>query len=559
MANLDFEQLIEEIKQRLDIVEIIGRYVQLRQVGTRWVGPCPFHQETKPSFNVSPDKGFFYCFGCQAAGDVIHFYQRINGLEFKEALEELAQEAGVSLNYNKVKKTSGGLKKQFYFLHRVAKEFFRQNLEGNLGHVARKYLNQRKISPEVSSKFELGYSLDAWQGLENYFRTHKLDIEQAILCGLLVKNEKGRIYDRFRNRLMFPILDYQGRVVAFGARALGNDEPKYLNSSESVIYKKGEHLYGLYQARPYIIKTKSVILTEGYIDVLSLVQAGYANACAILGTSLTEQQVFRLAQCASKVILLLDGDSAGLKAALRSAEMILSKGLECEVAVLPEGEDADSFLKQHGPEALQDILHRASSGLDYCLKMLRENKSPGGQLQWVDNFLSRISDFKLKAYYLPKIAYGLGLSEQELRQAIQQKNYEHQAETLIQEFSSWDQDVLSLAVVFPEETRILAQAGISNFFHSKQAKQLWEKLILPDFEDSILTEQERRFYVQVKLYFEEQIKKNKDNIVQEILKRLKEKKNKMERENLLLALKNAQIKGNQEEIKRILSLLQKSS
>ncbi|SDO01148.1 DNA primase [Desulfonauticus submarinus] len=549
---MDLEEIISEIKDRLNIVDIVSRYVELRQVGSRFVAPCPFHQETKPSFNVNPEKGFFYCFGCQAAGDVIHFYQRINGLEFKEALEDLAKEAGISLDKKEFGKPS--VKKIFLYLHKLAVDFFKKNLSSDSGKKARDYLKRRNISALISSNFELGYSLNSWHSLEEFFRKKGITIEDAIKCGLIIRNEKGHCYDRFRDRLMFPILDYQGRVVAFGARALGDEEPKYLNSSESLIYKKSEHLYGLYQAKQHIVKEKSVLLTEGYIDVLSLVEAGFKNSCAILGTSLTKEQIFRLSQLTSKIILLLDGDAAGQKAALRSAEMILSQGLDCQVAILPNGEDADSFLKKFGSKDLTYILKNAEEGLAYCLKMVRKNKSPKEQILWVENFLDKISDFKLKSFYLPKIAYGLGLSESELRQGL--KNVSQTQTIRDSVFSNWDKDVLCIAIFSPQDAKILDQEGIKHFLHTRQAQELWDKLIREE-DVNFFTEEERSFFIQVKLYKEKQFQINRESILQEVKQRLETKKKCLNRQNLLLALKKAQNRGDQQEVKRILSLLQK--
>jgi len=547
------EDLISAIKERLNIVDVVGRYVQLRQVGSRWVAPCPFHQETKPSFNVHPEKGFFYCFGCQAAGDVISFYQRINGLEFKEAIKDLAREAGLDLSRFRSTKESSSKKAEFLELHQLAAEFFVRNLGLEQGKKARDYLLERKISVSIQKEFRLGYSLDQWHALESFFEQKKIAKDKAIACGLLVKNEKGQIYDRFRDRLMFPIFDYQGRVVAFGARTLGDADPKYLNSKDSLIYKKGEHLYGFFQAKPHIVKLKEAILTEGYIDVLSLCEAGFKNACAILGTSLTEAQVFRLAQITSKIVLLLDGDSAGQKAALRSAEMLLVKGLECRVVVLPDNEDADSFVKKFGAKALQNLLDNSLDGLDYCLNLLKRIKSPQEQLKWVEEFLNNVADFKLKAFYVPKLAYGLGLSETELRQGLQSFSQKKSVNPAQAGFVGWEKDVLELAIVCPDKARSLAELGVSNYFKTEKAKALWEK-ILEQVDLNELEPDEKAFVIQVKMMREEHILKEQDVIWQGIVKWIEQKKMEMHLKNLRKALDLAYKQGDQEEVTRLLAL-----
>lgn len=332
MSGSDRES-IEEIKSRLDLLELVGRYVQLRQAGQRWVGVCPFHQETKPSLSVNPEQGFFYCFGCQAGGDGIDFYCRINGLEFAEGLKELAQETGVRLQGDKGR--SSGANRSWGKIclqaNALAQEYFSAALQSEQGAQARQYLQQRGVSQEMVQRFSLGWSPGKWQGLKDYLQRHGISPEQGLQAGLLSSNSRGRVYDRFRDRVTFPIQDLQGRVLAFGGRVLQDQEnqPKYLNSSESPVFKKGEHLYGLYQARQKVTQSKQALLTEGYADVISMVQYGFENTCGVLGTALTKEQVKRLSGLCDTVYLLFDGDRAGQQAALRSTQMILAAGQEC--------------------------------------------------------------------------------------------------------------------------------------------------------------------------------------------------------------------------------------
>ncbi|KUJ95457.1 MAG: DNA primase [Desulfonauticus sp. 38_4375] len=553
-TNMDLEELVTEIKERLDIVQIVGRYVELRQVGGRYVAPCPFHQETKPSFNVNPEKGFFYCFGCQAAGDVISFYQRINGLEFKEALKDLAEEAGIKFYLGKGNSSS---RKTFFELYELATDFFKNQLQSSNGAKAREYLASRQVSELVQKTFLLGYSPADWHGLEKYFQSKGIDINLAVQSGLLVKNDKGQVYDRFRDRLMFPIRDLQGRTIAFGGRVLGEGDPKYLNSNESLIYKKGEHLYGLYEAKSHILKEKEAILSEGYLDVLALVQAGFKNSCAILGTSLTREQVLKLAQLASKVILLLDGDAAGKKAAWRSAEMLLAEGINCAVALLPEGEDPDSFLKKYGPEQLQRILEQSQEGLAYCLKMVRENKSPREQVGWIEDFLKRVRDLKLKGFYLSAIAIGLNISEKELRASLENVEGQLKIETreIKKSFTAWDKEVLLIGIIFPQEARKLAEEGVEHFFQTKEAKNFWQKLI-SKVDVREFSEEESNFYFQSKLK-EDFFQGKKEELLKDLRFKMLSKDKKLRKQNLFLALARAQKRGDLAETKRILGLLQK--
>jgi DNA primase len=413
-------EAVREIKARLDIVDMVRRYVELRPVSGRWMGPCPFHQETKPSMSVNGEEGFFYCFGCQAAGDVITFYQRINGLDFKEALEQLAQEAGVELKGFKPDPQAADRKREkneFLEMHQLALEYFRRNLTLSTGVEAQGYLNRRGIRPETVEAFGLGVSPDDWHGLLNFLKARGHAPERAAAAGLLSSNEKGNIYDRFRGRLIFPIHNLSGQVIAFGGRILekDSDAAKYINSSDSPIYKKGEHLYGLFQARGAITRSKRALITEGYMDVLSLHQFGFTDSCGVLGTALTPDQIKRLSGFCSRVDMVFDGDGAGRKAAFRAAEMILAQGLSCRAVPLPDGEDVDSLLQARGAEGFRHFLDQAREGLEFCLATLRDTGSPKEIVEWATGFLGKLGDPLLRGYFLPRVAQGLGLSEGQLR------------------------------------------------------------------------------------------------------------------------------------------------
>ena len=370
--------LIAEIKARLRIEDVVGRYVELRHAGPRLVAPCPFHQDTKPSFSVNPEGGFYYCFGCQASGDIIEFYRAINGLEFPEAVEALAREAGLEIRRRReYQPNDGPSRAQCLDMHALASVFFRRVLGNQDGRPARDYIARRGLAPEIVERFALGWAPAGWNELRDHLRGQGFVDEAAEKAGLLSKSSKGGFYDRFRERLIFPIMNLSGQVVAFGGRCLGDDQgPKYLNSSETPIYTKGEHLYGLYQARRAMSHSKSVLLTEGYVDVLSLHQFGFENSCGVLGTALTPEQVHRLSGLVGRVDLVFDGDNAGRKAALRGAEMILTQGLKCRVLCLPEGEDVDSVLQKEGRVRLEELVAGSVDGLDYCLRQVAANHAP---------------------------------------------------------------------------------------------------------------------------------------------------------------------------------------
>lgn len=526
-------QAIQAVKQRLNIADVVRRYVALRPVSGRWMGLCPFHQEKSASFSVNEAEGFYYCFGCQASGDVLDFYMKVNGLEFRDALEQLAQEAGVELasfRHDPQADERQRQKKLCLDMHAAAQDYYSRNLRLAGGDGARAYLKRRGTSEEIAKNFGLGVSPEDWHGLDNHLKSKGFTSEQGVMAGLLSKNEKGNIYDRFRGRLIFPIQNLSGQVIAFGGRILTDGEPKYLNSSDTPLYKKGEHLYGLHQARQAMTRTKRAILTEGYMDVLTLHQFGYADSCGVLGTALTQDQVKRLAGFCSRIDLIFDGDNAGRKAALRSSEMILKQGVSCRVVLMPDGEDVDSLLQKQGRDGLEACFDAALDGLDYCLDTVREQFAPRDVVGWAQGFLGGLSAAPLRSYFLPRLAEGLGLSESDLRRySGAQKGPEQGGQP--REFASPtptapepkaglgqpslargrsgqsvgsdeknDRAFLAFPVLYPEYVPELQKRGFLALLTTDGARALWDKLVaaagrnvLPGLDDD-----EKIFYVRTR-------------------------------------------------------------
>ncbi len=492
--------VIQELKTRLDLVEVVRRYVELRpSSGGRWMGPCPFHQETKGSFSVNQDLGFYYCFGCQATGDVIDFYGRINGLEFRDAVEALAQEAGIQLKGLAPDPQADARKKQktaCLEMHRLAQEYFRSVVNRAAGKAVRDYLARRRAAPELTEAFGLGASTDDWEGLKKHLAAKGYAEEQGVIAGLLSKNDSGRVYDRFRGRLIFPIQDLSGKVIAFGGRIVDPDDkdaPKYLNSADSPIYKKGEHLYGLFQARPHMARSRRVLLTEGYMDVLTLHQFGFQDAVGVLGTALTPEQVKRLAGFCKRVDLVFDGDAPGRKAALRSAEMILAQGLACSVVLLPGGQDVDDLLKAEGRTGFETCLSEAVDGLDFCMGETVATASAREVMEWARGFLSSLREKDWLAWYLPRLAEGLGLDEATLRRGTMAvvKGPERGREAAAQgatprgaaaalrlagEGSAGDRQLLSFIVLHPECWKDFLENDYDLALESEWGRSFWDKL-----------------------------------------------------------------------------------
>ncbi|WBF68114.1 DNA primase [Desulfovibrio subterraneus] len=426
MSSRDYSA-VREIKARINLADLARRYMELRQVSGRWKGLCPFHQEKTPSFSINEQDGFFYCFGCHASGDLIDFYCRVNGLEFREAIAQLAEEAGVELQEYKPDpraQQERDTKRQCLRMYEIARNHFSACLRSPKGKQCRDYIAGRSMAPQIVEAFELGWAPDEWHSLGDALQSEGFSPAQGVESGLLSRNERGNMYDRFRGRLIFPIKDLSGQVIAFGGRIIVKDEAKeqakYINSSDTPIYKKGEHLYGLFQARRAITAQKRALLTEGYMDVLTLHQFGYENACGVLGTALTPDQVKRLGGFCSSIDLIFDGDEAGRKAALKSCEMILSRGMQCRVVLMPEGEDVDSLLQGQGTEAFEGQLQAAPDGMDYCMSTVSQ-WAPREVLEWVTRFLDSLVQPELRSFYISRLAGGLGLDEADLRRTAAPK------------------------------------------------------------------------------------------------------------------------------------------
>ncbi len=548
MAN---RNAIQEIKDRLDILSIVERYVPLQRVGSRYRGPCPFHHETKPSFYIDPDLGLYHCFGCNASGDIIDFYCKVNGLEFYEGLKELAEEVGIDIGSLKRGKSRPSKRKTFLEINSIALDFFKRSLREH--KEAMEYLIKREIPSFLIEEFGLGYSPNSWDSLKNYLIQKGYSVMDGVDAGVLVRNEKGSIYDRFRARIIFPIYDVGGRCIGFGGRIIGDGEPKYLNTSENSLFKKGENLYGLYQARREISLRKFAILTEGYIDVIRLHQFGYKNSCGVLGTALSMDHVKKLSNLCSKVVLIFDGDDAGRKAALRSTQLFLSHGTEVEVVELPEGEDVDTYLKKYGNNGLDSLMKNAKKGLAFCAAMIKLNSSPREVIKWCRDFVLSLEDSALLSFYLPLLSKEFGISEFELTRHIKREKKIPSGNLRHPSFSIGDKEILQFAICFPDYVEKLNEMGAGKCLNKDFSKKLWEKLTAYPVEELLynLDEAERAFYVKA-LFFKEKISDPR-RVWGELCAFLKKKKIEREIRRAKEGLARAQIMGSKKEMEFYLS------
>ncbi len=385
MAGLIPQSFIDDLLNRTDIVDVVSSRVQLKKAGKNYTACCPFHKEKTPSFSVSPDKQFYYCFGCGAGGNALGFLMDHDNLDFPQAIEDLAKAAGMEIpreESGRPHKPRQPTDSPLYPLLTAAADFYRQALKS---HPQRKaavdYLKGRGLTGEIARDFGLGFAPPGWDNLYKHLSSDTLQQKAMIDAGLLVENaETGKRYDRFRDRVMFPIRDSRGRIIAFGGRVLGDDKPKYLNSPETAVFHKGQELYGLFEARKNNRNLDEIIVVEGYMDVIALAQQGLRNAVATLGTATSEEHLKRLFRVVPSVLFCFDGDQAGRNAAWRALEATLSSlqdGRRARFLFLPEGEDPDTLVRSEGTDAFRARINQHAQPLaDYFFQQLTEEADP---------------------------------------------------------------------------------------------------------------------------------------------------------------------------------------
>ncbi|OGW86192.1 MAG: DNA primase [Omnitrophica bacterium RIFCSPHIGHO2_02_FULL_46_11] len=423
------DQIVDQVQSLNDIVEVISAYIPLKRAGRSFKANCPFHQEKTPSFIVNPEKQIFHCFGCGVGGDIFSFLMKYEQMNFPEALRRLAERVHVTLP--EAKQSSPRERSQterLYQIYAASAEFYHANLKhSELGKIARAYLAKRAFdAPETVNQFCIGFALTEWRTLYEHLSKKGFQEQELIRSGLIVRNAQGKTYDLFRNRIMFPILNRQGKVIAFGGRVLGDELPKYINSPESPIFRKRSELYSLYLAARAMAASeiRRVLIVEGYLDCIRLHTNGFPNTVATLGTSLTQEHVQILKRYADEAIVLFDGDKAGEQASLRGLDIFLEEGMSVKVLCLPKGFDPDDFVHAKGMEAMNHLIHEGQDVFDFKLQVLlqRYNKSDSLGLlkitsELLDTFV-RIKSPVLVDRYLKRLAVTLGVEEGSLRSEL---------------------------------------------------------------------------------------------------------------------------------------------
>lgn len=394
------DDIVEEVRARNDIVDVISGYVKLQRRGSSYFGLCPFHNEKSPSFSVSPSKQMYYCFGCGAGGNVFTFLMEYENYTFPEALKVLADRAGVSLpevEYSEEAKKQRDLKSAVLEVNKMAAKYFYYQLRAPQGEKAMEYLKGRELSDETMRRFGLGYAGTYSDELYRYLKKKGISEELMKESGLMSVNERQGMYDKFWNRVMFPIMDINGKVIGFGGRVMGDAKPKYLNSPETVIFDKSRNLYGLHIARTS--RKKYMLVCEGYMDVISMHQAGFTNAVASLGTALTSQHASLLKRYTDEVILTYDSDEAGIKAALRAIPLLKAAGVSTKVLHMDPYKDPDEFIKALGTDAFQERIDQAENSFLFELSVLQKDydmKDPESKTRFFQAVAAKIAEFELE-------------------------------------------------------------------------------------------------------------------------------------------------------------------
>ncbi|MGB2705558.1 MAG: DNA primase [Candidatus Omnitrophota bacterium] len=416
-------EVINRILDRVDIVEIISGYVPLKKAGQNFKARCPFHQEKTPSFMVNPAKQIFHCFGCGAGGNVISFLMKYEKMDFIEAIKTLADKANVPLPRQRPgerEKTS--FAERLYEVNNLACGFFQENLAGEAGREARRYFIQRGLNERTIKHFRLGFAQDSWRALIDYCKRKNVGEDILEKAGLVLLNETNRnFYDRFRARIIFPIFSLRNRVLGFGARALGEAMPKYMNSPETHVYSKGKQLYGMNFAKEFIRRQGYVVIAEGYFDLILPFQNDVKNVVATLGTALTLEQIGAIRRFTKNVIMIYDSDTAGEAAALRGLDLLIGQDMNVRIAVLPKGNDPDSFVRKEGRDGFMRVLGESRDLFDYKLGTLTakfKKSEPRSTARIVEEMLptlARIKNAVLKSGYLKKMSEELSVDEESIR------------------------------------------------------------------------------------------------------------------------------------------------
>lgn len=533
------ESKIEEIIQRTDIVSLISEYVALKQRGRNYQGNCPFHTETKPSFSVSQDKNIWHCFGCGAGGNSVHFLMKIENLSFVEAVKELAQRAGIPLDFKD--KEKDGEFDRFTKILEEAADFYNKNLlEAPEGKSALNYLNKRKVNAETIKKFKIGFSSFISNKLCEYFKKLGLSVSDASMAGLIRKDARGAHADYFRGRITFPIFNYKGRVIGFGGRVLDDTHPKFLNSPETGVFVKRKNLYLLNFAKNEIGKKNYSIVVEGYFDAVMMHQFGFANTVASLGTALTREQAGVLSRYSKNIVLAMDPDEAGQKAADRAIEIFEEEGLNVKILPLPKGFDPDLFLRERGAAELKKQIARSVSIIDFRMRLCAQKynlAAPEGKVDFVREIIPSVKNIKdplRRDECVKKLATTLGVREEIVRsyfKSSQEAGRGRDLKFFTPAILSLEEKLLKAVFLNLEYIGKIKQ-GLENNFEELRFKEVFELAAGDKFKDAnelielinIKTKDENILSRVTALVLQEEAEPLTEDFVEGIIKKIKDER-----------------------------------
>lgn len=424
------EEILNEVRQANDIVDVISQYVHLKRSGRNYFGLCPFHSEKSPSFSVSPDKQIFHCFGCGVGGNVITFISKIEGMNFIETVQSLAERANIQLPT--LENTGDSLKEELkakvYKVNEFTAQYYHENLYKPQAKIAQEYVKKRQLNNETLKSFRIGFS-GKFDELYQELKKQGFEEKEILESGLVNKNDRGQYIDRYRNRLMFPICDVRGRVIAFGGRVLDDSKPKYINSPENVVYSKSRHLFGLNVAKKG--DTKKLLIVEGYMDVISLHQRGITNVVAPLGTALTEQQGWLLRKSAEQIILSFDSDAAGLQAKLRALDILQNMGCDLRILQVEGAKDPDEYVVKYGNARFQNLIEKASSIVEFKVKVLKKDLNLDNVndkikfLNEIAKLIAKVDNNIEREIYIEKIAKEYEISKEAIYAEVNKLTYKN--------------------------------------------------------------------------------------------------------------------------------------
>ena len=424
------DEIIEEVRQTNDIVDIISQYVHLKRSGRNFFGLCPFHNEKSPSFSVSPDKQIFHCFGCGVGGNVFTFLMKIEGINFIEAVQSLAERANIQLPTleNSIDSAREELKAKVYKVNEFTANFYHENLYKPSAKEAQEYIKRRKMTNEILKSFQIGFS-GKFDELYKTLKAHGFNDPEILESGLVNRNENGTYIDRYRNRLMFPICDARGRVIAFGGRVLDDSKPKYINSPENIVYSKGRNLFGLNVAKKSQEIKKRILIVEGYMDVISLHQRGINNVVAPLGTALTQQQGWLLRKNSEQIVLSFDSDEAGLQAKLRALDILQNMGCDIRVLQMEGAKDPDEYIVKYGNARFQNLIDKSLSVIEFKVKILKKNlnlENTNDKIKFLNEIaklISKVENNIEREIYIEKISKEYEISKEAIYAEVNKLSY----------------------------------------------------------------------------------------------------------------------------------------